>query len=269
MVAMRGGRRLAYTGQMPVKSIQNRRLYQQIADQLRGMIDRGEYPPGSYLPPERELSQQFGVSRTSLREALIALEVIGRVRVRVGDGVQVLDVKPAAVNGGAGVIEQAAHARPWELDPELSVEPDFGAEVPPFSLLQARRLVEPEAAALAAENASEEELAGIREAYQQNISDNMAGSTTHPGDRLLHVRIADASGNPAYALLIRHLLGHKYGSMFQHLQRLYSTKDMPHRSEHEHRLIVEAISARDAAAARKAMRAHLDSVIRIFSRLKT
>lgn len=252
---------------MPVQSIQNRRLYQQIADQLRGMIESGEYPPGSYLPAERELSQQFGVSRTSLREALIALEVIGLVRVKVGDGVQVLDAGSGAAH--AGVLAQAAHSARWELDPELSVEPDFGAEVPPFSLLQARRLVEPEAAALAAENASDEELAGIREAYEQNMADNEAGSTTHPGDRLLHVRIADASGNPAYALLIRHLLGHKYGAMFQRLQELYTPRDMPHRSEDEHRAIVDAICAREPAAARKAMRTHLDSVIRIFSREKT
>ncbi len=251
---------------MPVQSIRNRRLYQQIADQLRAMIERGEYPPGSYLPAERELSQQFGVSRTSLREALIALEVIGLVKVRVGDGVLVVP-PPEAPMARAPEIEQAMNSAPWELDPELDAAPsDFDMEVPPFSLLQARRLVEPEAAALAAEYASDEQLAGIREALAHNIDDNRKGSTTHPGDRLLHVRIADASGNPAYALLIRHLLGHKYGAMFQHLQRLYTTKDMPHRSEREHEAIVEAICARDARAARKAMRAHLDSVIRIFSR---
>ena len=248
---------------MPVQSIHNRRLYQQIADQLRAMIERGEYPPGSYLPAERELSQQFGVSRTSLREALIALEVVGLVKVRVGDGVMVV-AKPSTA---AAAARQSIDPLPWEHDPELDVGPgDFDAEVPPFSLLQARRLVEPEAAALAAENASDEQLEGIREALARNVEDNRKGSTTHPGDRLLHVRIADASGNPAYALLVRHLLGHKYGAMFQRLQSLYTTKDMPHRSEREHEAIVEAICARDAAAARKAMRTHLDSVIRIFSR---
>jgi GntR family transcriptional repressor for pyruvate dehydrogenase complex len=253
---------------MPVQSIHNRRLYQQIADQLRTMIERGEYPPGSYLPAERELSQQFGVSRTSLREALIALEVVGLVKVRVGDGV-IVTGKPSTQSTPPQAMDQAMRGMPWELDPELEAEPaDFNAEVPPFSLLQARRLVEPEAAALAAENASGEQLAGIREALARNIDDNRKGSTTHPGDRLLHVRIADASGNPAYALLIRHLLGHKYGAMFQRLQTLYTTKDMPRRSEREHEAIVEAICARDPAAARKAMRTHLDSVIRIFSRTR-
>jgi DNA-binding FadR family transcriptional regulator len=259
---------------VPIQSIQNRRLYQQIADQLRAMIGSGEYPPGSYLPTERELSKQFGVSRTSVREALIALEVLGLVKVRVGDGVTVQ--APAAVDGDRHAVDgdalnqhaldQAVRRAPWPIDSELALAADFEAEVPPFSLLQARRLIEPEAAALAAVNASDAELAGIEAAYQRNIADNRESSTTHPGDRLLHIRIADASGNAAYALLIRHLLGHQYGAMFQRLQQLYTSKDMPHRSELEHATIVAALRERDPKAARRAMRTHLDSVIRIFSR---
>lgn len=255
---------------MPIQNVKSRRLYQQIADQLRRLIERGEFPPGSYLPAERELSQQFGVSRTSVREALIALEVLGLVRVRVGDGAQVQAQAPRSAQGdGSHVLEQAARSHPWEPDPELA-EPDLqtDVEVPPFSLLQARRLVEPEAAALAARRATDAEIAGIVEAYERNIEDNRQGSTTHPGDRLLHIRIADASGNPAYGLLIRHLLGHKYGAMFQRLQKLYTPQDMPHRSEREHQAIVAALQARDPQAARRAMRAHLDSVIRIFSRAR-
>jgi DNA-binding FadR family transcriptional regulator len=251
---------------MPIQSITNRRIYQQIADQLRAMISSGEFPPGSYLPAERELSQMFGVSRTSVREALIALEVVGLVKVRVGDGVTVQAPGAVPAQAAGHLLDEAARRQPWPVDEELGLAPDFAAEVPPFSLLQARRLVEPEAAALAAEHASKSELAGIEKAYRRNIADNRAGSTTHPGDRLLHIRIADASGNPAYALLIRHLLGHQYGAMFQRLQALYTPRDMPHRSELEHRAIVESLQARDAQAARRAMRAHLDSVIRIFSR---
>ncbi|PNS08724.1 FadR/GntR family transcriptional regulator [Solilutibacter silvestris] len=255
---------------MPVKNIQNRRLYQQIADQLRGMIDRGEYPPGAYLPPERELSQQFGVSRTSLREALIALEVIGMVKVRVGDGVVVVgpdqtDAADALRGDDGSVLDRAMHQNPWILDPELGIVADFNSELPPFSLLQARRLVEPETAALAASNATEAQIVGIEEAYQRNIADNSQGSNTHPGDRLLHIRIADASGNPAYALFIRHLLGHKYGAMFQRVQELYTSNDMPSHSEKEHGAVVTAIRERNPDAARKAMARHLDSVLKVFS----
>jgi DNA-binding FadR family transcriptional regulator len=252
---------------MPIQAIQNRRLYQQIADQLRAMIDRGEIEPGGTLPSERELSIRFGVSRTSVREALIALEVIGLVVVRGGSGV-VVRPDSASPRSNGSVLLQAAAQRRWEVDPELGAGAAFDLEVPPFSLLEARRLVEPEAAALAATRASDEQLKGIHSAYERNVADNMAGSRTHTGDRLFHIRIAEASGNPAYALLVRHLLGHKYGAMFQRLQELYTPEDMAHRSEEEHRKVMESLQKRDGAAARRAMRTHLDSVIRIFSRAK-
>src|SRR6476661_3002155 len=74
-----------------LRQVDNRRLYQQIADQIRTLIREGNFPVGSRLPPERDLAQQLGVSRPSVREALIALEVEGYVEVRVGSGVYVVD----------------------------------------------------------------------------------------------------------------------------------------------------------------------------------
>lgn len=250
---------------MPIQAIENPRLYRQIADQLRALINSGEYPPGSRLPAERELAKLLGVSRASVREAMIALEVIGLVEVRVGNGVLVCE-PPVQRLSDEPVMTQATRDQWSDLDPELGIEVDFNAEIPPFSLLQARRLVEPEAAALAAGNASEQELLGIGEAFERNRRDNREGSHTHPGDRLFHIRIAQACGNPAYALMIQHLLGHRYGSMFQRLQAHYTSQDMPLRSEHEHRQVLEALLRRDAKGAREAMAAHLDEVIRIFSR---
>ncbi|MGU7779201.1 FadR/GntR family transcriptional regulator [Burkholderia sp. PU8-34] len=250
---------------MSIQPIQNRRLYQQIADRLSAMIASGDFPPGSYLPPERELAEQFGVSRTSVREALIALEVSGLVSVRVGDGVKVRQPEAAA----APAVERSAKARTLavvEIDPELGIELDLDTEIPPFALLQARRLIEPEAAALAAVHGSDAQIAGIHDAFLRNQEDNRGGSRTHPGDRLFHIRIAEASDNPAYALMIKQLLAHKYDPMFQRLQSLYTPSDMPHRSELEHRAILDAIRARDPEAARRAMAEHLDEVIRIFGR---
>ncbi|HEX3063454.1 MAG TPA: GntR family transcriptional regulator, partial [Usitatibacter sp.] len=83
---------------MPLQAVDNRRLYRQIADQIAALIERGEYGPGQRLPPERDLAKQLGVSRPSVREALIALEVEGYVEVRVGSGVYVLGPRhgPAA-----------------------------------------------------------------------------------------------------------------------------------------------------------------------------
>src|SRR5712671_6895877 len=74
---------------MPIQTIEPRRLYRQIADQLRSLIEHGEYKVGTRLPPERDLATQLGVSRPSVREALIALEVEGLVEVRMGSGVYV------------------------------------------------------------------------------------------------------------------------------------------------------------------------------------
>src|ERR1051325_8124988 len=74
---------------MPLQTVENRRLYRQIADQIAALIEQGEYGPGERLPPERDLAKQLGVSRPSVREALIALEVEGYVEVRVGSGVYV------------------------------------------------------------------------------------------------------------------------------------------------------------------------------------
>jgi DNA-binding FadR family transcriptional regulator len=145
---------------MSIQPIQNRRLYQQIADKLSAMIESGDFPPGSYLPPERELAERFGVSRTSVREALIALEVNGLVSVRVGDGVKVRQREAAA----APQPLAAAKVAPFsivEIDPELGIALDLDTEIPPFALLQARRLIEPEAAALAAQHGSDAQIEGF------------------------------------------------------------------------------------------------------------
>src|ERR1700675_53386 len=92
---------------MPIQIIEPRRLYLQIADQIRSMITVGEFPPGSRLPAERELAKQFGVSRPSMREALIALEVEGYVDVRPGSGILVTMPKGEApdCSGDEGPLE--------------------------------------------------------------------------------------------------------------------------------------------------------------------
>src|SRR5947208_9814044 len=115
---------------MPLQVVDNRRLYRQIADQIAALIQKGEYGKGERLPPERDLAKQLGVSRPSVREALIALEVEGYVEVRVGSGVYVL----------------GRHSR----GSSAALPADSG----PFELIKARWLIEAECAALAAKNAT-------------------------------------------------------------------------------------------------------------------
>lgn len=249
---------------MPIATVRQTRLYRQIADQLQRLIRDGEFPPGSRLPPERELSQLLGVSRASVREALIALEVVGDVEVRVGHGVVVLDTNHASTEP---VMQAAARSEPWRIDPEFAseIELDLDEEIPPFALLQARRHVEPEAARLAAANATDADMVALREALARNIEDNRtADGNRFVGDRLLHIRIAEASHNAAYALLIKHLLGHQYGAMFRRLQAYYMESQMWDRSLPEHELIVHAIEAGDEAGAHEAMEKHLDHVLGVF-----
>jgi len=96
---------------VPLEAVEARRLYRQIADQLRALIDSGEYAVGSRLPTERDLAEQLKVSRPTVREALIALEVEGRVRIRVGSGIYVAE--PAAL---ASLISTSAVIEgPFEL----------------------------------------------------------------------------------------------------------------------------------------------------------
>ncbi|MCB8880957.1 FadR family transcriptional regulator [Acidisoma cellulosilytica] len=249
---------------MALEAIQKGRLYSQIADRLCELIRAGDYPPGSFLPSERELAAALEVSRSSVREALIALEVLGVVDVRVGAGMEVLRVPDAAAT--RDLMAQLVRINFSEPDPELPVVLDLSAEIPPFALLQARRLVEPETAALAARHATPAQIDNLRTAFARNQRDNREGSRTNPGDRQFHIAIAQASGNPAYEMLITLLLGHRYSPLFQHLQRLYTPENMALRSEREHEAVLQAIIGRDADQARARMAAHLESVIAIFAR---
>src|SRR5947208_14331864 len=125
---------------MPLQAVDNRRLYRQIADQIAALIEKGEYGKGQRLPPERDLARQLGVSRPSVREALIALEVEGYVEVRVGSGVYVV---------GA---------------PRATKTPALPADSGPFELIKARWLIEAECAALAAKNATKSQVRAVEEA---------------------------------------------------------------------------------------------------------
>src|SRR6478736_3902200 len=122
---------------MPIQPIEPRRLYLQIADQVRSLITAGEFPPGSRLPAERELAKRFGVSRPSLREALIALEVEGYVDVRPGSGIMV--TKPNSV----------------------ALEPS--SDEGPLEVLRARSLIEGAIAAEAARDIKPKDVAALEQ----------------------------------------------------------------------------------------------------------
>jgi len=221
---------------MPIEAISSKRLYRQIADQLAELVRRGEFKPGDRLPSERDLSQQFNVSRASVREALIALEIDGLIDVRVGLGVFV-NAAPAANSQTAALAEPG-----------------------PFEVLSARYLVEGETAALAARDGSARDHARIRETLQLMADEVQASGIGLNADALFHLRIAEASGNSALVHLVHQLWSFRYSAMFRKLDEHFDSPERHQDAIAEHRKLVEAIERRDVEGARAAMTAHLDSV---------
>ena len=226
---------------MPLQAVDTRRLYRQIADQITALIDRGEYAAGSRLPPERDLAKQLGVSRPSVREALIALEVEGYVDVRVGSGVYVKDDR------------RGAHPQ--------ALPPDSG----PFELIRARSLVESECAALAARAATGAQVRAIEEALAQMEADRAKARMPLGADRQFHLRIAEASGNSALALVVRTLWDQRTGPLFLQLEHHFDTPELWNVAIREHREVLNAIARHDARAARTAMRRHMTQAAKRFS----
>ena len=180
---------------MPIKTIEPQRLYRKIAEQLRALISAGEFAVGTRLPAERELAKQLGVSRPSVREALIALEVEHVIEVRTGSGIYVL--KPTA---RAPARKKAA-----------------AAEWGPLELMRARELVESEVAALAARNAKKADLQLIVAALQQMREQVANGLVPREGDEAFHHAIAQACGNDVLRDTVHGYWQARRGPLFERL----------------------------------------------------
>jgi GntR family transcriptional repressor for pyruvate dehydrogenase complex len=239
---------------MPFQSIEPRRLYRQIADQIRTLIRSGEFPAGARLPPERDLARQLGVSRPSVREALIALEVEGLVEVRIGSGIYVQAVNGTA--GGTGGGKGGARIAP---------EGDGGATAGPFELLRARYVIEGETAALAAKSARKAQVQAIEEALQTMQQELDEDKQPLDGDRMFHMRIAEATGNGALVAVVDMLWQDRTGPLYKQLEHHYDSPALWKSAMAEHRAVLKAIAAKDAAGARAAMQRHLNQAYKRFS----
>lgn len=227
----------------PVKA---KRVYMQIVDQIINLIRRGEFPDGAQLPPERELAEQLGVSRASLREALSALQILGLVETKPGQGTFICAEKiPSLLQFDAS----------WLYEDEES----------PFTILQARKTVEPHIAALAATQRSEAALKRLEEILDSVEADPSDRNIFTEGDRKFHKAIAEATGNPvllSMMWIVYELMGQKLWLALM----MDSTLATPGRLQEalaEHRRIYEAIKAQDKEAAAARMREHLESVERL------
>jgi len=213
-----------------------RKLYQQVASTIMESITSGKYKSGERLPSERDLAAAFKVSRPTIREAMIALEIRGLAETRHGSGIYVTDHPPA--HEGSGDL-------------------DIGA----FELTEARRLFEGEAAALAATTITDECLEELKQIVAEMADENARKDTDWTADRRFHIAIARATRNTAIASVIENLLDMRYKSPLcvYMLERARRVGVQPRVSEH--RRILVALRKRDPRAARNAMRDHLARVI--------
>ncbi|MBV9299595.1 MAG: FadR family transcriptional regulator [Verrucomicrobia bacterium] len=216
---------------MPIRVIEPRRLYVQIADQIQALIAAGEFPAGSRLPAERELAKRFGVSRPSLREALIALEVQGYVDVRPGSGIVVTTPGSAALDGFA--------------------------EEGPLEVLRARSLIEGEIAAEAAKEMKLKDVATLEGILLTMESEGADQSVRLAGDRQFHRYIAAKLANKVLLRLVMGLIDQRDNPLARQFATHFDSAKTWTSVAAEHRRIVAAMAERAPEQARKAMRDHL------------
>lgn len=219
---------------MTLSNDSSARLYRKVADDLIKSIRNGDYIPGQKLPTERELAESFQVSRPTVREALIALEILGFVEIRHGSGITVLEEKP-------------------ELS-DNNVDLNVGA----FELMEARMIIEGETAALAAFNATDEDIIELKRFVALMNSHIVAEAVS--GDRHFHLYIARMTNNSALIDCVARLWDLRETSPL-------ASKILSRTLEHslsdriyEHSNVLHALEQRDPAAARQAMRSHLEKV---------
>jgi len=213
----------------------NNRLYLEVAAKLVAQLVAGKYPVGSRLPAERELATIYEVSRPTIREAIIAMEVKGFVEVRVGSGAYVMRV------------------------PDDNDIPGYGMTA--FELTEARLMIEGEAAALAASQVTDEDIAELSALVLAIARENRQPDGTERADREFHLAIARATRNSGILGAVTTLWDQRDTSHEAALLHAKARTANIKPVVEEHTAIVDALRARDPAAAREAMRAHLTAVL--------
>ncbi|MGK6355453.1 FadR/GntR family transcriptional regulator [Sphingomonas sp. DT-207] len=209
------------------------KLYRKIVQAIITDISNGLFPVGSRLPAERDLTERFKVSRPTIREAMIALEMQGIVEARKGSGVFVLASSTA------------------EVDEEL----DIGA----FEITEARRLLEGEVAAVAATEIDEKQLEELRILLAQMAQEDTV--IAEAADRRFHIAIAEATGNAVIISAVTDFWDLRFRSPLAREVLLKAGSLGTENRMAEHGRILSALEARSPVDARNAMRDHLTRVI--------
>lgn len=224
---------------MPITPVKTTKLYLLIVEQLKQLMQRGEFRPGDRLPTERELAQRLGVSRAPTREALVALELLDVVEGRVGEGWFV--------------------KRPLEASLDVTADPGR----PPSDILQARLLVECVTIEQSARQHDAEDVAALANAVEGFQAELNRGQYSGEADRLFHLTLARISGNTVFSDVVAYLWDLQNGRFFRLTEGMIGReRERVERYVAEHRAMLAAVTAGDAQGAHTRMRGHLEGVYR-------
>jgi GntR family transcriptional repressor for pyruvate dehydrogenase complex len=222
-----------------LKAIKKTRIYQEVVSQIHGLIREGKFRSGDQLPSERELAETFKVSRTSVREAIRALETEGLVVTRTGMGTFIADLP----------IESLVAPLAKLLIEEKNALAD---------VFEMRKLVEPHIAAMAAERATRDDIVRMKRILGNQKSEIQRGESGVEADTAFHFAIGQATQNQALEKLISGLMDILSHSREESLQ----TRGRRQASLTSHLQILSAIEEHDRERAREAMLRHIERVER-------
>jgi len=219
------------------EAVPRTKLYQKVVKQVQDIIRDGLLRPGDMLPPERELAERLHVSRGSLREAILALESMGLVEPRHGEGTIVRDLSAAPLVNQLSVMLVQKRALVGEL-------------------LEFRLMIEPTLAARAAANATDEEITHLEEILSRQQAKIDQGELAIEEDSKFHYAIARAARNSVVLKVLDVFMDYLRDSRELSLQ----VEGRPQKSLNSHRRILNAIARKNPAAAEKAMRRHITAI---------
>lgn len=221
---------------MVLRAVKKKRIHEEIVAQIREELADGRLQPGDRLPAERELAERFQVSRASVREAIRALESMGLVTIKTGDGTYVATGSEVLLSPLVSIILQ-------QKDVLLDI-------------FEARKVIEPEIAALAAKRASPEEIQHLGEVLEEQARQIAQGGTGVEADTAFHSLLTQSTKNKVFLRLNDAIVD----SLRETRERSLQIHGRPARSLAGHQEILKAIRAKDAAGAKQAMRQHLTAI---------
>ena len=227
-----------------LKPIKPQRITDQVFEQLRELIYRGQLKPGEQVLPERELAEALSVSRTTVRGAINKLVALGLLVQKQGQGTFVRSLERR--NGHPLAIALAAE--------NISLT----------DLLEVRLGLETNAAYLAAQRATDEDIATLEATVAEMEEQGATHRLAAEADTAFHMAVAYATKNPAQVFLMKHFYDYLTVGIKENLALLYEDPANIQAVLSEHRAVLEAISRHDPETAFAAMKLHIRNVVVFF-----